>query len=54
MITKNRLRIDQNYATMAAMEDIMRINSGITFEELGSKGSYKASAKLLQGVKTDV
>ncbi len=54
MITESRLKIDQNRAVMAAMEDIMRINGGITFRELGSKESYKASVKFLQGVKEDI
>jgi len=54
VITESRLKIDRSRASGAAMEEIMRINGNLVFEELGSKESYKASAKLLQGVKEDV
>ncbi len=54
MITESRLKIDRSRAAMAAMEVIMQINGGMVMSELGSKESYEASVKLLQGVKADV
>ncbi len=54
MITEKRLRIERCRAANAAMEVIMQINGNMVLEELGSKASYEASAKLLQGIKEDV
>jgi len=54
LITEKRVSIDRQRAAGMAMEAIMQINGGMVMEELGSRESYEASVKLLQGVKMDV
>jgi len=53
-MTVNRLKIEQNIALSAAMQDIMQINGSIVNEGRWGKEAYKKSVQFLQGVKEDI